>query len=127
MHSRYRTVITKTQSLVVLGISEKTPDPTKEVGVSWWILWNDNLVFILFDQVLLKDKQRVLLIYLLPFAAGKDEWIVLGAEIVWLGKLGQKGGDQFLCDEKADTEADSARGQRGRLAWVLNGMGWEGD
>lgn len=43
--------------------------------------------------------------------AGKDEWIVIGAEMGWAEKLKQKRGDNFICNMNVNAKGDSSRGQ----------------
>lgn len=66
------------------------PRPTIEMSVGenhvkWWLHSH-----FAWSLVLLKNKQSFLFVYLLPTTAGKDEWIVLGAEMGWAEKLNKK-------------------------------------
>lgn len=75
-------------------------------------MWNDCLVFILLDHWCFWKTSREFCLFIHHLvSAEEDEWIVLGAEIGWLGKLRQKGGDNFILGEKADAEVDSSRGE----------------
>lgn len=67
-----------------------------------------------------------LFVYLLCVTAGKDECIVLGAEIGWVGKLRQKKEKFYLCWE-SDAEEDSFTGEFRSLALRLKGVWWEDD
>ena len=87
------------------------PRPTIEMSVGenrvkWWLHSH-----FAWSLVLLKNKQSFLFVYLLPTTAGKDEWIVLGAEMGWAEKLKQKGGDNFICNMNVNAKGDSSRGQ----------------